>query len=596
MNNGPEPENTPPWLAKNERITELKWIRLTSSLSLRTMSIFRILLVFSLTLLIGQGAAANGDVYLWDVFEVEMTASRDYENPYSAIPDRPGVDLVKVVFTGTDGEAQGQTITVVGFWDGGRTWRARFAPPAAGTWTYRSESSDPGLNGKTGSFRAVARDPESLAENPTRHGFVRVKQTGPAAGHYFEYADGTPFLWVGDTWWNWTNRRIHFSTFKNLVDDRSRKGFTIGQLFVAANGWGQQSSILLEDYTVLDVAHMQRVDSMIQYANSRGLTVWVHGWWSRENLNETAGEEKMRRWWRYLVHRLGAYNVVWTLGGEYNMYNYGGLGLDFWKDLGALIDEEDPYERIIGTHNTPPAWQGGADAPQWSTGSVLHNEPWLDYNQSQVGHGKWRNELIPDVVAEDYARTPAKPIVVTEPWYEFVEGNPTGQDIRFAAWSAMTSGAAGHTYGGGHVWLAHTPEAPGGPGSWPLETGFERNTLDYEGAVSMGHFASFFKGVEWWTMTPRPDLVHEYADPYALARPGEEYVVYLRWGGGAKVDLRPSTESDRFEWRWYDPATGEYSNLRTVSGGGVHFFPPDGDYPGVLNYRDMVLHIRKVQN
>jgi hypothetical protein len=33
---------------------------------------------------------------------------------------------------------------------------------------------------------------------------------------------------------------------------------------------------------------------MIAYANSKGITVWVHGWWSRENLNKTAGEEKIK--------------------------------------------------------------------------------------------------------------------------------------------------------------------------------------------------------------------------------------------------------------------------------------------------------------
>ena len=162
----------------------------------------------------------------------------------------------------------------------------------------------------------------------------------------------------------------------------------------------------------------------------------------------------MERWWRYLVHRFGAYNVIWVLAGEYNMNNYGGFSLDFWKDLGKLVKNEDPYERIISVHNTPPFWDGGAEAPQWSTGSVLHQEPWLDYNQSQVGHGKFANEMIPSIISEDYYRKPSKPVVVTEPWYEFIEGNPSGMDIRFAAWSAILSGAAGHTYGGGHVWLA----------------------------------------------------------------------------------------------------------------------------------------------
>jgi hypothetical protein len=79
------------------------------------------------------------------------------------------------------------------------------------------------------------------------------------------------------------------------------------------------------------------------------------------------------------------------------------------------------------------------------------------------------NEMIPPIIRKSYAASPPKPIVVTEPWYEFVEGNPTGRDVRFAAWSAILSGAAGHTYGGGHVWLAHVPEAPSGPevrGHW----------------------------------------------------------------------------------------------------------------------------------
>ena len=162
-------------------------------------------------------------------------------------------------------------------------------------------------------------------------------------------------------------------------------------------------------------------------------------------MRETVGEENMRRWCRYLVHRLGAYNVIWVLAGEYNMWDYGDFGLDFWRDLGRVIDAEDPYERIIGAHPTPPGHRGGADAPQWSTAEILHDQPWVDYNQSQVGHGRWRNEWIPRVVEDAYARKPPKPIVVTEPWYEFVEGNPTAADVRFGAWSAVLSGAGALT-------------------------------------------------------------------------------------------------------------------------------------------------------
>jgi hypothetical protein len=221
--------------------------------------------------------------------------------------------------------------------------------------------------------------------------------------------------------------------------------------------------------------------------------------------------------------------------------------LSFWKELGAMVDELDPYDRLLSVHPTPPGWSGGQDAPQWSTGAVLHDQSWLNYNQSQVGHGRWRNEMIPQVVAADYARVPAKPIVVTEAWYEFVEGNPSAADIRFGAWSALLSGAAGHSYAGGHVWKAHVPEAPASQDSWPMEMGFDRNTLDYSGARSLGSLARFLKTLSWWKLEPHPELVSDYPAPFCSAVPGQEYLVYLRWNGSLRLDLQPSTPEEDFD-------------------------------------------------
>lgn len=553
------------------------------------------ILFFFLFLVAGHSLVAQQSLRTWEVFELSLNARKKVANPYAEIGVNAGDQpLLHATFEGVSGDAKGKTMTIPGFWYEGKVWRIRFAPPEAGVWRYLTVSSDRGMNKVSGTITVTEWTEDERNANAARRGFVRVRKNSPQSGHFFEYADGTPFLWVGDTWWNWTQKRIKFETFRGLVDDRAAKGFTIGQLFVPANGWGGESSSLLDKtYTTLDTAHMRKVENMIAYANSKGITVWVHGWWAREELNATAGEEKMKRWWRYLIHRLSAYNVIWVVGGEYNMYNYGGLGLSFWKDLGRFIKEEDPYDRIVSTHNTPPGWDGGAEAPQWSTAEVLHDESWMDYNQSQVGHGRWYNEMIPDVVSDAYRRQPAKPIVVTEPWYEFIEGNPTAMDIRFAAWGAMMSGAAGHTYGGGHVWLAHVPEAPAGGGPWPLEKSFDNNTLNYPGAMSMKHFATFFREVPWWTMAPHEDLIHEYADKYALADPGKEYAVYLRWGGGVKVDLRPSSEQDTFEFRWYDPDQGKFTEAREVKGGAIRYFASPGAYPSVVNFRDWVLHIRK---
>lgn len=529
----------------------------------------------------------------WEVVEINLKAEEDYSQPYLLVPADQGDGLVEVTFKGVDGNAEGESYTVNGFWDGGNTWKVRFSSPYCGKWEYISRSDDPGLNGEEGSFTVSGWEEAEKEENPTRRGFIEVEDEGHRSGRYFEYSDGTPFLWIGDTWWNWTKKDIHFSSFKQLVKDRVEKGFTLGQLFVPGNGWSRKSSVTNKDYTDLDMAHMQKVDRMVRYANKQGMTVWIHGWWSRENMDENIGGENIRRWWRYLVNRFAAYNVIWVLAGEYNMHDYGGFELSFWKGLGRMIDKVDPYNRIISTHTTPPGWGGGADAPQWSTGKVLHEQQWLDYNQSQTGHGRWRNQMIPKIVEKDYSRIPPKPVVVTEPWYEFKLDTPRAYNIRYGAWTAILSGAAGHSYGGGHIWRGHLPESPAGGGTWPLDESFETTTLDYPGAVSMSHMAHFLKKIPWWKFEPRPELISEYPDPYCSAIPGEKYLVYLPWGGSAKVNLKHASADEQFEYKWIQAASGKIKDKGKVKGGEIRLFSSPAQFPGSLKYEDWVLYISK---
>jgi len=555
-----------------------------------------IFLRLSLILATILGCTQAAEVRPWEVFEVQMTATQSQANPYVSYLQEGQPARVTVQFVGVSGQAQGRETTVSGFWDGGQNWKARFAPPVAGTWTFQSHSDDPGLNGVTGRFTCIPWTEAEKQANPARRGFVRVHAQGPRSGRYFQYTDGTPFLWIGDTWWNWTQRGIQFETFKNLVDDRVAKGFNVGQLFFAANGWGRSSSLLSRDYDEPDIEQIQFVEKCIAYANEQGITVWIHPWWSRQRLDETAGPEKIRRWWRYVVHRLGAYNVIWTLAGEYNMNNYGGLGLDFWKDLGAMVEAEDPFDHIIGTHPTPPAWGGGAEAPQWSTAEVLHNEPWLDFNQSQTAHARWRNEYAPTVVAQAYAKEPPKPIVITEPWYEFALDAPAAKEIRFCAWSALMSGAAGHTYGGGHVWLGYLPDVSrrrtdDGGSSWPIDPNFETNTLDYPGAHGMAHMARILRSLDWWRLEPHPELVVENPSRYCLAVPGEVYVMFLRWGGAVKLDLTPY-ESTTFTCQWIDLVTEQAHKPGELKGGAIHVIKTPEDFPGVRKEKDWILLVK----
>ena len=78
----------------------------------------------------------------WARFEQAFKSTLIYSN---ALQDAS----LKVQFT----SPLGDTSEVDGFWDGGRTWRVRFAPDQPGRWTFKTTCSDganDGLRNQTG--------------------------------------------------------------------------------------------------------------------------------------------------------------------------------------------------------------------------------------------------------------------------------------------------------------------------------------------------------------------------------------------------------------------------------------------------------------
>ena len=62
-----------------------------------------------------------------------------------------------------------------------------------------------------------------------RIGAVRMS----AGGKGFENGDGTPFLWLADTWWMLITSRVSWlDGFRTLTADRSKKSFTVVQTVV----------------------------------------------------------------------------------------------------------------------------------------------------------------------------------------------------------------------------------------------------------------------------------------------------------------------------------------------------------------------------
>ena len=84
------------------------------------------------------------------------------------------------------------SVTVGGFYDGGTDYRVRFAPPFAGSWTYRTASNVAALDGKSGAF--VATQPSGA-----NHGPVLSNK------YALQFADGTPHFSVGSTSYQWAS-------------------------------------------------------------------------------------------------------------------------------------------------------------------------------------------------------------------------------------------------------------------------------------------------------------------------------------------------------------------------------------------------------
>ena len=132
-------------------------------------------------------SAQQTQIHAWETQEIVLLAEKSYQNYYT------DVDMwVQLKGPGFDKR-------VYGFWDGDKRFVVRVVATKPGEWTWQSSSNHPddlGLNGHSGSFTAIEWSAGEKKLNPNRQGFVRVSPNG----HALEYADGTPFFMVGDTW------------------------------------------------------------------------------------------------------------------------------------------------------------------------------------------------------------------------------------------------------------------------------------------------------------------------------------------------------------------------------------------------------------
>jgi hypothetical protein len=189
---------------------------------------------------------------VWEKVEITLRAQKKYNNPYT--------DLLVWV----DLKGPGFSRRCYGFWDGEDIFRVRVLATAPGTWDWESGSqpADPGLAGVRGSFAAMAWTEAQKQDNPCRRGMIQPT----ANGHAFQYADGTPYFLLGDTWWAAPTFRFRWrdddklrppgpeAGFKDFVACRRQQQFNCVAILAALPNWkndDKDAGLKTEDGTVL---------------------------------------------------------------------------------------------------------------------------------------------------------------------------------------------------------------------------------------------------------------------------------------------------------------------------------------------------------
>lgn len=499
------------------------------------------------------------------IAEIIVVSEKSYPNPFLDVT----LDAVVIA-------ADGAKLRVPAFWAGGNRWVFRFASDKVGLYAWMLDCSDTNnskLHGMAGTIKVT---PYGGENELYRHGPIRVAK----GGRHFEHADGTPFFWLADTWWKCLCKRMTWEGFQELTADRVAKGFTVVQIVCGpypdegfldprlANEGGMPYET--RDFTVINPKYFDLADRRIRHLIDAGISPAIVGAWGRSDCNsmEAIGVEGLKRHWRYLVARYGAYPVFWILAGEIPDNTKWGEGQ--WAEVANYLRNVDPYHRLLTCHT--------GQGRRGNVGDVNV----IDFDMVGGNHDE-KVAVQPATLAiltEAYSRNPTMPVLVGETCYEGHMQQGFGDTQRHMFWMNVLSGAAGHTYGAAGIWHAGVEGDPGHSGAWGGQA-YDWTTwaegMNYAGATQLGIARKLLEQYPWWRFEPHPEWA-----PGCLASgiPGEVCFVYLprrniyNWDGPEIRGLDPDVEWHMY---YFDPATG-----RKFDQGTTMAVAKDKSDPGVL--------------
>lgn len=443
------------------------------------------------------------------------------------------------------------------------------------------------------------------------HGALRVSDNG----HYLEHEDGTGFFWLGDTAWRLTS--LHPDDVRRYLADRKERGFNVIQFTISGMGKPAYNGARPfigngKSYATaqLNEPFWKHADFVVSEAGKLGLYVAVFVWWGPD-ADEMFADPHTHNF--EFGKKLGiryrdTQNVIWVGSGEYHKPNRWRppVSDEHLSNLTRVVEgirEGDAGRHLITMH--PLSFLSSSDE--------FHDADWLDFNmvQSHFDQG-----YIEPLVTGDWNRTPAKPTLNSEPWYEGEEELferrtgllkvPTPQNRKFdsawiqryqAYWSVFFGGT-GYTYGHMNLWMMNDVYEIYTHADWGTQGVLLLSALNAPGTANLKHIKRLMERRLLQAHMPDPELISVNSrGSCATLSPtlrcatrdvdGKWAYIYSTRGDAVRVimsRLAPGTANAS----WYNPRNGlwlaganetetqEYFETGISSGDGAedHFFTP----------------------
>jgi len=478
------------------------------------------------------------------VYEIVLETPLGGQNPYFEVD-------FQVRFTRPD-ETE---VTVDGFYDGGRTFKARAYCDAVGPWQWQSISNVTKLNGRTGEFRVV---PSKLKGKLRKH---------PDDPRQLAYDNGQWFLHIGDTGYRYVADTE--PQWKAYVDQAAQVGFTKIRTWFC-KGRGDVQVLFSEDRAGMNLPYWQEIDHRLTYAlNHHPQVIFQlipYGEDTAEITRYGQGNEASVFIGKYAQARFSAFpNIHWCLTNDRHIVSRSPMrGRDasphVINKMGMDFSRREPWGTLLTNHQMRRQGYHFADAP-WSDIVTLE-----DIDQ------------VAGAVLLHYRALGDDPVILDEDRYElYIPPEHPRYFFRRMMWASLLSGGAA-TYGGLKTYEPYDGELRGVQG---YEDAVQAGKL-VGGAHDFRYIHQFFQdtGLTLVGMEPADVMVGYQPHYFKCIENDDHIIVYLQNPDSAdpqKAGVSSKAAAVKiylplsvYGVRWYEPTTGRWvedAKIKEVFGG-----------------------------